>query len=190
MARIVEHLSVADLGRRYRECSDACSARHFQAIWLLAQGRSHADVATTTGLARRWVEQLARRYNELGPESLGDRRRGNGAQARILTPELLAKLKARLADPPPDGGVWTTPKIALWMARELGLVSVFAQRAWDALQAIGWTIQKPRPKNPKSATPEEAAAFKKSSPTRWPKSGRNIPIRRSRSSRPMSIGSA
>jgi hypothetical protein len=29
------------------------------------------------------------------------------------------------------------------------------------LKAIGWSIQTPRPKNPKSASPEEAAAFKK-----------------------------
>jgi transposase len=161
MARIVDHLSVEDLGRRYRESGDVCSARHFQAIWLLAQGRTFGDVASTTGLARRWFEQLARRYNGYGPEALGDRRRGNGAPARILTPELLEKLRARLVDPPPDGGVWPTPKIAVWMAQELGVVSVFAQRAWDALRAIGWTIQKPRPKNPKSATPEEAAGFKK-----------------------------
>jgi len=29
------------------------------------------------------------------------------------------------------------------------------------LKALGWSIQAPRPKNPKSATPEEEAAFKK-----------------------------
>ncbi|MGH6852579.1 MAG: winged helix-turn-helix domain-containing protein [Methylocella sp.] len=29
------------------------------------------------------------------------------------------------------------------------------------MKAIGWSIQKPRPKNPKSAAPEAAAAFKK-----------------------------
>ena len=139
MARIVDHLSVEDLGRRYRESADVCSARHFQAIWLLAQGRTFGDVAATTGMAQRWLEQLARRYNDYGPEALGDRRRGNGAPARILTPELLEKLRARLVDPPPDDGVWTTPKIAAWMAQELGLASVFAQRAWDALRAIGWT---------------------------------------------------
>jgi transposase len=190
MARIVDHLSVAELGRRYRECSEARSARHFQAIWLLAQGRAFAEVAATTGMASRWVQQLARRYNERGAEALGDLRRGNGTQARILTPELLEKLKARLADPPPDGGLWTTPKIAVWMARELGLASVFPQRAWDALRSIGWTIQKPRPKNPKSATPDEAAAFKKSSPMRSPRSKPDIRRSPSKLSRRMSIGSA
>jgi transposase len=190
MARIVDHLSVAELGRRYRECVDALSARHFQAIWLLAQGGTFAEVAATTGMAKRWIEQLARRYNEFGAEALGDRRRGNGKSARIVTPELLEKLKARLADPPPDGGIWTTPKIAAWMAQELGLASVFAQRAWDALQKLGWTIQKPRPKNPKSATPEEAEIFKKKSPTRSRRNRPNTPASPSRRSPPTSIASA
>lgn len=189
MATIVGHLSVEELGRRYRASEDACTARHFQAIWLLAQGSTLAEVASTTGMATRWLERLARRYNEHGPEALGDRRRSNGAEKRILTPELLDKLKARLADPPPDGGVWTTPKIAVFMAQELGLVSVFPQRAWDALKAIGWTIQVPRPRHPQSAGPEEAAAFKKSSPTSSPKNRRSDRAGRSRSSPPTSTGS-
>jgi DNA methylase len=65
---------------------------------FLAQRRALAEVAATRGMASRWVQQLARRYNERGAEALGDLRCGNGTQARILTPELLEKLKARLAD--------------------------------------------------------------------------------------------
>ena len=102
------------------------------------------------------------RYNAEGPEALGDLRRRNGAPATILKPDLLAKLRLRLDDPPPDGGLWSSRKVAAWMAGELNLTSVAPQRGWEALKAIGWSIQKPRPKNPKSATPEEAAAFKKS----------------------------
>ena len=104
MTLIVDHVSVEELGRRYRASSDACSARHLQAIWLLAQGRDLPDVAATTGMSVRWLERLVRRYNEGGPEALGDRRRGNGAATRILTPALLVKLRARLLEPPPDGG--------------------------------------------------------------------------------------
>ncbi len=40
MARIVGHLSVAELEARYRAAQDVTEARHFQAIWLLAQGRT------------------------------------------------------------------------------------------------------------------------------------------------------
>ena len=86
MARIVDYLSVEELGLRYRQSADVCPARHFRRSGFLAQGRTFSDMASTTGLAQRWLEQLARRYNEYGPEALGDRRRGNGAPARILTP--------------------------------------------------------------------------------------------------------
>ena len=46
------------------------------------------------------------------------------------------------------------------MAGELGLASAYPQRAWDALQAIGWSIQAPHPRNPAAASPEEQDAKK------------------------------
>jgi len=55
-------------------------------------------------------------------------------------------------------------KVAAWMAGELGLAKVAAQRGWEALKAVGWSIQKPRPKNPKAASPAEEEAFKKTRP--------------------------
>jgi transposase len=73
----------------------------------------------------------------------------------------LERLRVRLADPPPDGGLWTSGKVARWMAGALGREAVSAQRGWEALRRIGWSIQKPRPRHPKAATPEEGAAFKK-----------------------------
>ena len=48
------------------------------------------------------------------------------------------------------------------MASELGLAAVLPQRGWEALKAIDWSVQKPRPRHPASATPEEREAFKKS----------------------------
>jgi transposase len=112
---------------------------------------------------------LLARYNTEGPEALGDLRRRNGATATILKPGLLARLRDRLGEPPADGGLWSSRKAADWMAAELGLTSVAPQRGWEALKAIGWSIQTPRPKNPKSASPEEAAAFKKNSRMHLPK---------------------
>ena len=161
MATIAGHLSIDGLRERYVSSSDARLARHFQTIWLLAKGHGVAEVSRMTSFGARWIEQLAARYNAEGPDSLGDLRRRNGTSATILKPELLDKLRERLREPPSDGGVWTSPKIAVWMAQELGLEKVCPQRGWEALKALGWSIQAPRPKNPKSATPEEEAAFKK-----------------------------
>ncbi len=42
--------------------------------------------------------------------------------------EVTKWLKPGLATPPPDGGLWTEPKVATWMAGALGLEKVAPQR--------------------------------------------------------------
>ena len=93
MAHVADHLSVVELEERYRTRPDACSARHYQAIWLLAQGHTIEETAETTCFVPRWIEELLARYNAIGPQALGDLRRNNGAPPSVLKPELLAKLK-------------------------------------------------------------------------------------------------
>ena len=190
MAQVLDHLSVAELQAGWRGSKDATLARHFQVIWLLAAGLGCAEVAQATGFVRRWVEELLVRYNAFGPSSLGDRRRGNGAAPRVLTPEVLAMLRERVKAPPDDGGVWSARKVAAVMAPALGLARVAEQRGWEALRAIGWTIQRPRPRHAQAATPEAQAAFKKSLPKRSPRKPIATPARPSRSLPPTSIGSA
>ena len=182
MAEVVGHLSVEALGERFRVASDARWARHVQAIWLLAKGHGVAEVAATTAFGARWVEKLLARYNAEGPDALGDLRRHNGRVRTILRPELLDKLRPRLAEPPPDGGLWTSRKVAAWMAGELELASVAAQRGWEALRAVGWSVQVPRPEHPARATADEREAFKKSSPPPSPKKRRSTQARSSRPS--------
>jgi hypothetical protein len=128
MTRIVEHLSVEELERRYRAAREVTEARHTQAIWLLAQGRTVLDVAGVLAFAPRWVEQLAARHDAHGPAVLGDPRRRNGRAASVLTAAVLAALAERLKAPPEDGGRWIGPKVALWMARQLGVERVRPQR--------------------------------------------------------------
>ncbi len=165
MVQVADHLGMAELQAGYCGSRDATLARHYQVVWLLAQGRTVAEAARVTGFGPRWVEELLVRYNAFGPPSLGDRRRGNGAKPTILTPEILDMLKERLKSPPDDGGVWTSKKVAAVIAAELGLERVAEQRGWEALRAMGWTIQKPRPRHARAAGPEAQTEFKKS----WPK---------------------
>ena len=61
MARIVGHLPVEELEARYRAARDATEARHFQAIWLLARGRTFLEAAEVLAFAPRWVEGQGRR---------------------------------------------------------------------------------------------------------------------------------
>jgi transposase len=175
MAQVAGHLSVEELQACYRESANAVLARHYQVIWLLAQGRSCAEVARLTSFARRWVEQLLERYNAFGRGSLGDRRRKNGAAPTVLTPEVLANLEQRLKTLPDDGGVWTAKKVAAFMAAELRR-RVSEQRGWEALRAIGWTIRRPRPSHARAASPEEQAAFKTYGPPRLQADSRDAAV--------------
>src|SRR5438552_15154403 len=104
MAHVTDHLSIEELEHRYRACEDACSARHYQTIWLLAQGHTVSEVAALTSFVPRWIEELQARYNALGPQALGDLRRNNGTRPSVLKSELLDELKVRLMAPPPKGG--------------------------------------------------------------------------------------
>ena len=159
MRRVVDHLSVAELERLFVGCADPVEARHVQVIWLLAQGHTVGATSEVTSFGTRWIEQLLERYNASGPEALANGRRRNGLKPGLLTVEVLEMVRVRLAEPPPDGGLWSSRKVADVIAAHLGLERVLPQRGWDALQALGYSLQRPRPKNPKSATAEEAQAF-------------------------------
>src|SRR4051812_46552262 len=145
MAHVADHLSVSALEQQYRSCTDVTAARHLQTIWLLAKGHEIAEVATTVSYAQRWVERLLARYNAQGPQALGDRRRRNGTSPSILRPALLEKLKARLLEPPPDGGLWTRPKVAAWRAGELGLAAGVAPRRRGGPKAVQLWGHEPGP---------------------------------------------
>ena len=147
MARVAGHLSVEDLEAGFRSARDPTAARHFQVIWLLARGHTIADVAAVTSFVPRWIEQLLARYNAHGPEALGDLRRRNGGVPRVLRPALLERLRARLEAPPPDGGRGPAAKWRPGWRRTRARRSL-APRGWEALKAIDWSVQKPRPRHP------------------------------------------
>jgi transposase len=186
---LAAHLSPAELGQRYRAAGDAIERSHLQIVWLLSQGHSEREVARVTGYGRRWVAEVMRRYNEGGPDGLGDRRRRNIGAGPLLGTENEAALRAALSTPPADGGLWTGPKVAAWMATRLGR-KVWPQRGWDYLRKLGYSAQVPRPRHAKAAGPEEQAAYKKSSPRRWASVASGTRVGRSRSGRSTSTGSA
>src|SRR3954454_4793826 len=157
---LAAHLSPAELGQRYRAARSPIERSHLQIVWLLSRGRSEREVAQVTGYGRRWVGEVARRYEEGGPDGLGDRRRGNAGARPLPGAEEGAGLGAALAEPPADGGLWTGPKVATWMAARLGR-EVRPQRGRDYLEKLGHSLQTPRPRNVKAASAEEQDPYKK-----------------------------
>jgi transposase len=190
MTAIRAHLSVAELEQGYSTATEPIAKSHFHALWLLSRGYDIEETAEVLSFSTRWVRILIKRYNEGGPSQLGDQRANNGTEPTILTPDALGELKQRLQTPPDDGGVWTGPKIARWLAQYHGLEAVHDQRGWDALIAIGYSIQRPRPRHPQAATGQDRARLKKSSSVLPRTSGASIRTPRSRSGRRTSIASA
>ena len=189
MAAIKPHLSVAELARRYKTAGEPVAKSHFHALWLVALGHDVGEVAELLSFSVRWVRSLVKRYNEGGPELLGDQRKHSGAAPRILTPEALEALRERLKAAPDDGGLWSGPKIARWLAKYHAMTLVHDQRGWDALIAIAYSIQQPRPRHPKTATAEDRASLKKNCKALPSRSAAGIPAPRSRSGRRTSMAS-
>lgn len=189
MTTIKAHLSSVALEARYEAAVDPVAKSHFHALWLLSSGYEVDEVAELLSFSTRWVRALIKRYNEGGPEALGDQRVHNGTEPTILTPAALAALKQRIKTPPDDGGLWTGPKIARWLAKFHRFQSVHDQRGWDALIAIGYSIQQPRPRHPDAATEQDRAALKKNSRPRRPRSSASIRARPSKSGRWMNTAS-
>ena len=157
---VAAHLSPAELGRRYRTARDPIERSHLQIVWLLSQGRDEREVAAVSGYGRRWIGAIVRRYNEAGPDGLGDRRATNAGAKPLLDADGEAALKAALAGAPADGGLWTGPKVAAWMSARLGR-KVWPQRGWDYLRRLGHSLQTPRPRNAEAASAEEQELYKK-----------------------------
>ncbi len=187
--QIEGYLSAEALRERYRGADDSVARSHFHIIWLMASGSSVSECAAASGYSVRWIEILVRRYNAGGPDSLGDRRRANKGARPLLTAEQLASLAEAVAGPPPDGGLWTGPKVAGWIAREIGRAHVHPQRGWAYLRRLDQSWQTPRPRHEQAATPEEQEAFKKNSAKPWIRRARQNRAPTSRSGRSMSTGS-
>jgi transposase len=158
---IQPYLALHDVKCRYRAAKEPVVRSHWQIIWLLAHGRTSAQVAVSTGYSVKWIRTVAQRYNRNGPSGLGDLRHRNPGQPGLLPAAQRAALATALDRQPPDGGLWTGPKVAAWMAATLGR-PVHPQRGWEMLRRLGLRLKVPRPRHAK-ADPAAQAAFKKSS---------------------------
>lgn len=140
------HLPVAEWEHRYRACRDPVERSRWQMVWLVGAGHRVPEVAALTGYTANWVREIIRRFNAEGPAGIADRRHANPGQPPLLSPALREALREALADPPPDGGLWTSRKVAAWMAARLGR-DIGEVRGWEALRSLGFTPQRPRPAN-------------------------------------------
>jgi transposase len=131
-------LSRADIALRSTSASSAIERRRWQVIGMLADGAPLTEIVTRTGCRPRTIRQIAQRYREYGPAALADGRQRSVGAAPILAEDQQRDLRQALQNPAPDGGVWTGPKVACWIAARTGK-RVHRQRGWEYLRRLGGT---------------------------------------------------
>ncbi|MBD2161680.1 MAG: helix-turn-helix domain-containing protein [Limnothrix sp.] len=131
------HLSLDRLRDRYRQAKEATEARRWHLLYLIAQGWTITQAARVVDLSYDYAKELVRRYNQLGPNAIDRRPSQRHRSARsLLTTEQQQELAQLLDQPAPDGGPWSGPKVAQWIAERTGRDRVWPQRGWEYLQRL------------------------------------------------------
>lgn len=160
---IIPPLPPEAIARPYRSCRQGLEKTHWQILWLLTRPDdplTPAQAAAHVGLTPSWVRTLLKRYNAQGPQGLADRRAMTSGGRSKLTPERQAELFAAVQAPPPDGGLWTGPKVAASVRDRWGVV-VRVPTGWNGLRRLGFTLQVPRPRHPRAADPVQQQVWKR-----------------------------
>lgn len=176
------HLTSAQIKARFLKCEDLVERSHWQTLWLLSRSdKSYtcSEVADLMGFTADWVRKLVRRYNADPINGLLDERRKNGKRP-VLNDQQQEALQRALEADPPDHGLWSGPKVAHWISQELNQ-PVSAVTGWHYLTRLGWSLQVPRRRHDRSASPQEQEAFKKNFRKRSGSSATSIPANRSKS---------
>lgn len=142
--KLEPYLTTEELHQRYRDASDPVLRSHYHMLYLISSGHSARKTADLVGYNRIWVTKIANRYNEHGPESLGDRRHNNPGREGFLDAEQQAELALALEGAAPDGGRWNGRKIAAWIAEKTGQETVYAQRGIEWAHRLGYALKRPR----------------------------------------------
>jgi transposase len=137
--RLESYLSVEELKARYRQAKDIVEARRWHLLLLVAQQRTIKQAAELVGLNYDYAKAIIKRYNVDGPASVKNRSRERQPPPprSLLTEAQQQELRRALQGTAPDGGTWSGPKVARWIAEKTGREWVWPQRGWEYLQRFG-----------------------------------------------------
>lgn len=148
-AHLKPYLSLEDLKTCYRQTQDTTEARRWHLLRLVAENWTIKQAAEVVGINYDYAKEIVQRYNREGPSSVKNRSRDRNPppSKALLTPRLVEELREVLKGPAPDGGPWSGPKVAQWIAEKTGRDHVWPQRGWDYLKRLGvqWRGQHTHP---------------------------------------------
>jgi transposase len=127
------------------------------------RGASIDDIAEITGLKRATVHSILRRFQERGISGK-DAIKQTGRPA-FLTLKQRKDLVRQLEKGPPKNrnGLWSTKEVKEYI-KEKYVVEYTTVHVWELLKALGFSLQRPRPRHRKAPDKEELERFKKKLP--------------------------
>ena len=154
------YLTIDELEHRYRTAKEPNERTWWQILWLLAQGRTATELSAVIGYRAYWIGQIAKRYNERGPEGMRNRRHTTSYRpAPVLSAEQQEDLRSELAQAAARNQHWRASDVVAWMSECLGR-PVSYWLAWSYLVKLRNSLQLPRSQHV-LADPEEQEQFKK-----------------------------
>ena len=128
------------------------------------KGESIDEIAEETNLKRRTVHSILHRFCERGVEAKDSIKQGG--RPSFLTvrqrKSLVRYLEGR-GPPRNEGGLWTTKEVKEYIRKRYG-VKYTSVHVWELLQALGLSMQKPRPRHYRHPNEEDIDKFKKKLP--------------------------
>lgn len=153
------HHTLEELETAYRSAQRPIERSRWQIIWLRKKGKSIAEIMDVTGYARGTISTLIKKYNADSVDALIDQRRFNGLDLR-LSDEQQGILRETIVSQPDKQ--WTCGKVREFIGDEFN-IELTDVCAWGYLKRLGFSFQRPRPRNVNSATEEKKEEFIKKS---------------------------
>jgi transposase len=153
---------------------DAAQARRLLAIAAVLDGHSRAAAAKIGGMDRQTLRDWVIRFNEQGPDGLVNKLSPGGpSKLTDVHKAFLVRIVEQGPIPAIHGVVrWRACDLIMRLFEEFG-VSVSDDTVYRALKDLGFSHLSARPKAYKQ-DPDAVAAFKKTSPPVWRRSGRSL----------------
>lgn len=143
-----------ELERRYRGAATPQAARRYQALWLRRRGLGVAAAAAAVGATAETLRQWIKRATAEGLDSLGARKPGSGARAKLTAAQRERVLAWADADPRA-----TIPGLRRRIAREWG-VALSGTQVWALVRGRGFRRVVPRKRHYQADEAALAAAEK------------------------------
>ncbi|WP_084048184.1 winged helix-turn-helix domain-containing protein [Deinococcus hopiensis] len=146
--------------------------RRSHLLAFLAEGKSAAEALKLTGYSYQGADKIIDAYHQHGLAGLKDQRHQNSGAPTLLSDAEVLLLARTIRADTASGGVWNGARVQSWVKQELEK-DVHLSRCYAFLDAVGYSLQVPRPRHVE-ANQVTQEAFQKKSSQPWSKQLRRV----------------